>query len=276
MKTMFNVTLCAVAVLAMQATLRAQQVGGQPQVGGQQAGGQAGVRTAGAAGGANRMDDHIASCLILGNQNEIAASKLAEQQAKHSEVKSFAKEMEREHTQYIQQLAKFASQDFQNRDLNRRSDASGSESRTTGTEATTRPAGTAAGTPAATPAGTAGTAGTVAGTTAGATAGAGGDPCAVQLQMKQELADECLSSVRKELSSRQGSEFDEAYIGLQIGEHMRMIDELKVAERHASPQFQSILREGRESAQKHLEHAKQIKKTLASNSSEKSEKSSDK
>lgn len=233
-----------------------------------------------------RLDEFIASCLILENQNEVAAAKLAQQHAKSSDVKSFAQEMEKDHSQLISELAKFAKEDFKNR----KTESRGSESASSRTEepananrtAKAEPARPgqarpAAGAPAATP-GTApttapgaratapGAPATAVGVAPGA-ASRGEDLLDTQLQIKHEIADQCLSSASRELSSKKGEEFDECYIGMQIGMHMKMIDELKVLERHVSPQLKSTLSDGRQTAENHLEKAKKLHKDLASHSS---------
>jgi predicted outer membrane protein len=82
------------------------------------------------------------------------------------------------------------------------------------------------------------------------------------MQIKHEIADQCLASTRRELESKSGSEFDECYVGMQVGAHMKMADALTVLERHASPELQPVLRKGLETVRTHLDHAKKVKKSL--------------
>src|SRR5262249_27438305 len=145
--------------------------------------------------------------------------------SKSDKVKSFAKSMVKDHEKCIDELSKFTTVTYRDRDTS--SSAKGPK------------------------------------TTANADVN---NPWAVQAQLSHEMADECLASVNKELGNKSGDEFDECYIGMQIGAHMHMIDELKVLERHASPSLQSILKEGRETAEKHLAKAKEIKKSMDSDS----------
>jgi hypothetical protein len=49
---------------------------------------------------------------------------------------------------------------------------------------------------------------------------------------------------------------------VQVMEHMGMVDKLEVFSRHASPELQAVLQEGLQTAQQHLEHAKQLHKQL--------------
>jgi predicted outer membrane protein len=218
------------------------------------------------SGGPNeRLDEFIASCLILENQNEVAAAKLAQQHAKSSDIKSFAQEMEKDHSQFISELAKFAKEDFKNRKTeNRGSESASGANRTDqpGSTNRTAKADPARGGEVRPAAGAPGT--TVA---AGAAQNRGEDLLQTQLQIKHEIADQCLHSASHELSGKKSAEFDECYIGMQIGMHMKMIDELKVLERHVSPQLKSTLSDGRQTAENHLEKAKKLHKDLASHSS---------
>jgi len=177
-----------------------------------------------------KMDDHFASCLIMQNQNEIALAKTAEEKASDKEVKQFAQHLEQDHTKFMAQLAKFGGNEVRNRDTSRR-DAKPETSATARTDA--------------------------------ARTGDSNSHEQQHMQIKRELADECLASTQQELGQKKGKEFDECYVGIQIAAHMQMVTELKVLERHASPELAAVLKEGRNTAQKHLDEAKRIMKDLA-------------
>jgi predicted outer membrane protein len=81
-------------------------------------------------------------------------------------------------------------------------------------------------------------------------------------QIKLELADTCLESAQRALQEEKGAEFDKCYMGMQIGAHMKMIDTLKVFEKHSSPELQQVLRKGEQTAQKHLDQAKKLMKDV--------------
>lgn len=194
------------------------------------------------------LDQHFAACLILGNQNEVAGAKLAQGRSKSPEVKKFAEMLEKDHQQFISELEKVGGERFRGRKVG--SSAGSGDARVEGArpvqvieqeQARARPV------------------------RPGTEAAAGGDPLQVFLQIKQEVADECLASMQRELSGKDGKEFDACYVGMQLAAHMHMIDELKVLERHASPEFQGLLRKGRETAQKHLEQGKVIMKDIEKN-----------
>ena len=61
-----------------------------------------------AAGATAKSDDQmIANWLSIGNQSEIAISKIAESKAENKDVRKFAEMMVKDHTQLQQQLEKF-------------------------------------------------------------------------------------------------------------------------------------------------------------------------
>lgn len=88
----------------------------------------------------------------------------------------------------------------------------------------------------------------------------GGNP---MISLKEEIAQECLASAKKELGSMQGVEADKCYIGMQIGKHAEMVSVLTVLQRRAQDsQFKEMLGEGLQRTQHHLETAKNLMKQL--------------
>ncbi|MGE0758329.1 MAG: DUF4142 domain-containing protein [Pirellulaceae bacterium] len=85
----------------------------QPATAGQATAGQA---TAGQAGAfqahgqatAGKLDRHIASCLALGNHEEIALAEFAMQHAQNDQVRQFAQQMIQDHRKVLGQLQRFA------------------------------------------------------------------------------------------------------------------------------------------------------------------------
>jgi predicted outer membrane protein len=203
------------------------------------------------------LDDYFATCLILENQNEIALANLAETRSENAKVKEFARNAQRDHQQWNIELQRFAGREIPNRPGTRPAAAAGTDSRaaprrepTAGerrVEPTNEPR-TAEGRP-------------VAANNPPAIAAAG-DRAPRLLQIKQEIADECLANAQKELASKDGREFDSCFIGMQLAMHMYTVDSLKVLERHASAELRPVLHKGRETAQRHLDEAKQIMKEL--------------
>jgi len=74
----------------------------------------------------------------------------------------------------------------------------------------------------------------------------------------EEVANQTQQSVQRELSQKEGAQFDRCYLSRQIMDHMWLVDALTVFERNASPGLQPILQEGLQVAQQHLAHAKAL------------------
>jgi predicted outer membrane protein len=82
------------------------------------------------------------------------------------------------------------------------------------------------------------------------------------VSIHKEIGQQCLNSVKKELSSKQGNDFDKCFMGQQIGAHMMVVDALKVLQNHASSELQPKLDKELQVAQQHLTLAKQIEQKL--------------
>ncbi|HEY2883050.1 MAG TPA: DUF4142 domain-containing protein [Pirellulales bacterium] len=182
-------------------------------------------------------DSQLASCLIVANEGEIALGKLAESRAKDKDVKQFAEQMVKDHTDFMQQLEKFAGPH--------------AGSSTASTAATTgRPNNNSA---IPTP-----------GATDRPVAGATTQPMGSQelnfVQLKQQIGQKLLEMQKKDLEEKEGSQFDKCYIGGQIGAHMEVLATLEVVRNHASPEFVALLDKGIETTKTHLDHAQKIAK----------------
>ncbi|HEY2837592.1 MAG TPA: DUF4142 domain-containing protein [Pirellulales bacterium] len=207
-------------------------------------------------------DAFLARWLIIDNQNEIEAARLAQQKSKDSDVKQFAEQMIQDHQKLIDQLARFANENAEPRAAANRAggQAPAGQSRTVEaqqngnnqvrTEVTQEPArvnGQAA--PERR---------TVARVTDQGQIPGQASHQSDMLALKQELADECRNSIRQELDRKDGKEFDECYIGMQLAAHMMAIDTMKVFERHASNELKQTIANGVKTAEGHLSTAKKI------------------
>lgn len=190
------------------------------------------------------MDHKFATCLILENQNEVAAARIAAQRSQNPAVKDFANMMMKEHQEFIEKLEKFGGTDLRSRLA---AAGQAGQNAVNGDRTAPDAAQTETAPRANRPEGS---------------AVAAGEHGAKFMQIKREIADECRSSTQRELSSKSGIEFDKCYVGMQIGAHMYMVDSLKVLERHASAELRPIIAEGREVAQTHLDHAKKLMKSI--------------
>lgn len=63
---------------------------------------------------------------------------------------------------------------------------------------------------------------------------------------------------RRELSQKEGVQFDRCYLGQQVMAHMWLTDAITIFERHASTDLQPVLQEGLQTAQQHLTDAKAL------------------
>jgi len=208
------------------------------------------------------LDANFAHCLILENQNEIALAKMAQQKAESSGVKEFVDKLIRDHQQFLQQLEKFGGMELkttraailegrqnpvnpnppnQPNQIQNQPNQIQNQNQAQPQPQNPNPNLNQATVQQRFPAGAPGVIHT--------------DKF---LQIKHEMADECLTSARRELEGKSGHEFEMCFLGMQIGMHMQMADQLKVLERHASPQLQSILHEGRETTERHLSKAKEL------------------
>lgn len=222
------------------------------------------------------VNDHLlVQWLLTGNHGEIMLAEFAQGRAQQESVKDFASMMIKDHTAFINKLEKV--------------DGAG-QARTTGTSAappatttgttgtTNPPAATApkAGTATAPKTGTApartGTERTATERTAtergtsdrtgnertaserGTAAREPGQATSV-IELKRELGQACIESKKKELSKREGADFDHAYMHCQVAMHEEMLDTLKVFRRHASPELQAVIDEGLKTTQTHLDRA---------------------
>jgi predicted outer membrane protein len=188
--------------------------------------------------GMNLSDRQIATWLSVENHGEIAAAQLAEQHAHNQQVKDLAREMVKQHTDYGQQLTRFAggmaaagtSQPGANQ-------TAGQPANQTLTSSTTNPSGAPTGQ-------------------------AGMNQGLNFVAVIQQIGQQCQQSLSRELGEAQGAEFDQCFVGQQIGAHRRMIDTLRVLRQYASPQLQQVLAQGEQTAQHHLDQYKQLLKTL--------------
>jgi len=88
------------------------------------------------------------------------------------------------------------------------------------------------------------------------------------VSIKHEIGQQCLKSVKEELSSKKADDFDKCFMGQQIGAHMKVVDELTVLRNHASGELKQKLEKELQMAQQHLQLAKQIEQKLKDHPSE--------
>jgi predicted outer membrane protein len=202
------------------------------------------------------LEQHIATCLTLGNEEEVAMAQFAQQHATNPEVKQFAQEMIRQHQQAIQQMQQAMPQ-LASMNLKLTSSASGqsgaASSRTgaasTGNATAEADRSTATGE-------TASSTSSPAGNQRGAAAGGGQHQ---MVEFARTAKQNCLRLSEQSLSKKQGAEFDKAYIGQQIVAHTGMLAELQAAQQFTSgSQLQPLIQQATQMTQQHLAQAQGI------------------
>jgi len=78
------------------------------------------------------------------------------------------------------------------------------------------------------------------------------------VNIHHEVAQQCLESVKKELSQATGNEVDHCFIGQQFAAHMGVKDYLTVLKEHASPQLAQQIDKSLEVVDSHLKESRQI------------------
>ena len=72
------------------------------------------------------------------------------------------------------------------------------------------------------------------------------------------FSERYLKSAKEELVRYEGEDFDKAFIGQQLGAHLKMLDELRVFEGHASDSLRGQIKSAQEMVEAHLKQARAI------------------
>lgn len=210
----------------------------------------------------DRMNSHLAACILLGNNEEVALGKFAQDKTQNAKVKQFAQRMISDHEKFGQQLMKYAperaavelrSNNPGEASENDNNSTTNNERQTTENRTTER--------------------NDVASQKANNREeyargfNADGKRGGPMLQVEREATENCLALTEQEMSRHQGAEFDKCYIGQQIGAHIGMLAKLQTFERHTQGDLQKVFRDGATKTQEHLDQARAIMKELESNRS---------
>lgn len=185
-------------------------------------------------------DQTIAQCVGLDNQTEITIVTAARDKLQSEKVKDFADMLVKDHQEFLTKLQKISP----NAGKENLESAGERDNRTTARE----------GQPAqpAQPAGR-------------QTTAFRGDPNAGLdfMQLHREMAQECIAAAEKGMAEKKDSEIDACFVGWQIASHGMMKTKLTVLERHASGELAQVLKEGRETTEKHMKEAEKLMDQLA-------------
>lgn len=191
----------------------------------------------------------VNSFLIGANQEEVALGELAQQRAQNQEVKQFAERMVREHGEFLQKLQTLSGATSQRVQTGNTAEGA---ARTTTPGSLNQPSGPHAGQAQ----------GSRPGTTAMAHAGQDG----ILASALQEIHRNCQQLTMEELQKHQGSDFDQAYMGIMVMGHGQMMATLKGIRSQASPELQQLLSQAEDTTHQHHELASQILKNLGKES----------
>ncbi len=247
----FAIVLTAAAALAASA----QSVGQTPPQGRPAATAQPGAQHA----QAGSVDHAIATCVALGNQEEIALAQFAASKAKQDKVKQFAQMIQRDHTAALQKLYRAMPQ-AATWNLELRT-AQGGQAATAGHPGYQPGGAQQAGAPATGPQ----EFGQTGVQPAGSTQPIGSEPSGADAQMvawARSVSQQCLQLTEQELE--QAEDFDACYIGQQVAAHIGMLAKLKGSEPFASAELRPVLAEAQQTVQGHLAKARELAKELKS------------
>jgi predicted outer membrane protein len=177
---------------------------------------------------ASPNDAILATWLLIENSNEISLAELAAQRAENPEVKQFAQKLIADRRRVGQNLEPFASPSSLRAATGTEGGGGASDAQPREAASQQKPASSEL------------------------------DP----VSLLRELGAECRMSARKELEQKQGGDFDQCFLGMTIGGHRKVNDELRVFQRHASPDLKSVMTERLKTVEMHLAQAKDLGKKL--------------
>jgi hypothetical protein len=248
-----------------------------------------------AASAATSLEGHLADCLILKNEEEIAILQFAQDRIQNDELKQAARKMIDDHQQAISKLERFA--------MHRGTAAAGRSGQSTAgatggevgrtTRETLRPnandaqatdaasgsstsrGGTTTGAQSSSGTNGGGTGrGTASGTgAAAASAGigsahaTGGDLGMRMYQIAQREKEQCLQLTKADLQKHEGEKFDKALTGQQSVMHASMLAKLNAIEGQTSAEFNQLAQQLAQTTQQHKEHLDQLMTQLDRGSS---------
>jgi predicted outer membrane protein len=195
-----------------------------------------------------QADQEIAAIKLSQCRNEVELAKFAQQKSQNEQVRQFAAKMVKEHGEACKELEKWVG-DYRTSDSDRTEsdDAkkvpAADEKAATRLELETKKGG-------------------VVGVDFNAS---NKDARSGQLNwvaIHQQMSDKCLAAAKKELSAKEGAEFDKCFMGMQISAHHKTIIADEVLVNYVSSANREKIEKCREIATEHLEMAKTIHKEL--------------
>jgi predicted outer membrane protein len=198
------------------------------------------------------VEGYLVNCLLKKNKGEIEISQFAAEQAQDPQVKEFAQQVVKDHQNVVEKLQQLAGAGSLDASARTAADRAAIDS----TPAPGSPGSDNS--PNATPSGERGNI---------ARTGMQGNAALSQLaSIEEKIADRCQQTLKEELQSKSGTEFDQCYVGSQIAGHMQMLAALEVLSEDGPGQLKQAAEDTKEIVQQHLDHAKQLANDMKSNS----------
>jgi uncharacterized protein (DUF305 family) len=199
--------------------------------------------------GAAVLDQMAAEGMMQMSQSEIQLANFALQHTKNEEVRNFAQMIIKDHVNLNKQLERFVSEEVRARWGNE-SRASAGEPSAPQSDAKAPQSGTeTAGQPASLP---------------GSESTAGAKPASL-FQIRQDMSDQLVSSIERELGQYQGSDFDRAFLGQQFWGHVVFIASSTAGGKHLSGDLKQVADQGAKTAEKHLDDCRKLIRDLSAN-----------
>jgi predicted outer membrane protein len=209
------------------------------------------------------VDQFLAACLLAKNRAEIELSQLAEQQAQNPQVKQFAQQMVQEHQQLSQKLEPLATTQFgaSSQGGQRHSVRYGSQAdQQRSAQTDTRRSGALQ--PGTTRDRTRERTESHMGSMHGQMGGSQSRALGELREIDQQITQRASQAICDELKQKSDEEFDQAYLGCQIGAHTQMKAALEVIEQQTSGQLQQIAQQTQPSVEQHLQQAEKLMKQV--------------
>lgn len=188
---------------------------------------------------------HVAACLILANEAEIAVTEAAIDKLEDAKTRELAQMIIKDHTQFVSKLKEHAPQA-----ANLKLNVQGA-TRTDAPAATTARAGQDA-------------------EANSTTSPAHADASAAARSAGESLADKALRvdkayheikvrMINEELAKHEGQDFQQAFLGCQVAAHMSMLAKLKALETEVQDQqVAQLIKQGQQTTQQHLQQAQRL------------------
>jgi hypothetical protein len=78
------------------------------------------------------------------------------------------------------------------------------------------------------------------------------------IELKRQLGARYATSMIEELRQGRSQDITPGYLGIQLVSNLQLINTMTVAQQHASPELQGLLKEGIEDAQQRVEQARKL------------------